>query len=218
SLVGVLDVNMGFQPQSAVALRVDPSAVALRIDPRTGLATQALRNGYFDESPRRVAAAPGVQAAGLTDALPLGGNRSWGVGARGKTYDRNNYPEAFVRVVSDGYLRAMGIQMRAGRDFTAADNPSSPRVIIVNESLARTLWPGEDPLGQFRFADAERQVVAVVREVRPLALEREPGGEMYFPIRQPNDSSPVPLVARGPLPPASLAGAVRDALRPVDPS
>src|SRR5262249_20737698 len=147
----------------------------------------------------RVSAAPGIQAAGLTDALPLGGNRSWGVGAKGKTYERDHYPEAFVRVVSDGYLRAMGIPLRAGRDFSVADDPSSPRVIIINETLARALWPGDDPLGKVMFADGERQVVGVVRDVRHLALEQESGGEMYLPIRQTNDYSSVTLVARGTL-------------------
>jgi predicted permease len=218
SFLRVMDVNMGFQPQSAVALRVDPSAVALRIDPKTGLSTQALRNSYYDEVLRRVLAAPGVQAAGVTDALPLGGNRSWGVGARGKTYTRENYPEAFVRVVSDGYLSAMGIPLRLGRDFTTGDNPGSPRVIIINETLARVLWPGEDPLGKFMTADVERQVVGVVRDVRHLALEKESGGEFYLPIRQTNDYASVTLVTRGTLSPAGLAAAVREAIGPLDPT
>jgi predicted permease len=209
SFLRVLDVDLGFQPQSAVALRVDPSAK---------YNTQALRNAYFDEALSRVKAAPGIEAAGLTDAMPLSGNRSWGVGARGKTYTRENYPEAFIRVVSDGYLPAMGIQLRAGRDFTVADNPSSPRVVIINESLARALWPGEDPLGKFMFADGERQVVGVVRDVRHLALEQESGGEVYIPIRQSTDYSSVTMVTRGALPPAGLAGAVRETLRSVDPS
>src|SRR4029434_6376956 len=134
------------------------------------------------------------------------------------TYERGKRPESFVRVVSDGYLRAMGIQLRAGRDFSAADNPSNPRVIIINEALARALWPGEDPLGKVMFADGERQVVGVVRGVRHLALEQESGGEMYLPIRQSNDYSSVTLVVRGAHSLAGLAAGVCEALSPLDPN
>jgi putative ABC transport system permease protein len=208
SFLRVLDIDLGFQPGSAGALRIDPGRQ---------FSTQALKNSYYDEALRRVRSAPGIEAAGITDALPLSGNRSWSVTAKGKTYERGQYPEAFVRVVSEGYLRAMGIQMRAGRDFSAADNPSSPRVIIVNETLARALWPGEDPLGKIMIADGERQVVGVVRDVRHLALEQESGGEMYFPFRQMNDSS-LTLVVRGAYSPAVLASGVREALRPIDPN
>jgi predicted permease len=208
SFLRVLDVDMGFQPQSAGALRIDAGQQ---------YSTQALRNSYFDEALRRVRDTPGVESAGLTDALPLTGNRSWSVSAKGKTYERGNYPEAFVRVVSDGYLRAMGIQLRAGRDFSPADNPSSPRVIIINETLARDLWQGEDPLGKIMIADDERQVIGVVRDVRHLALERESGGEMYIPFRQRSQAS-FTMVVRGAHSLAGLASVVRDALRPVDPN
>jgi predicted permease len=112
----------------------------------------------------------------------------------------------------------MGISMRAGRDFSATDNPSSPRVIIINETLASALWPGEDPLGKILRADGERQVIGVVRDVRHLALEKASGGEMYLPIRQTNDYSSVTLVARGTPSLAALASGVRDALRPIDPN
>jgi putative ABC transport system permease protein len=218
SFLRILDVDLGFQPQRAVTLRIDPSAVTLRIDPSSQNSTQALKNSYFDEALRRARAVPGIEAAGITDALPLGTNRSWGVAAKGKIYEPGHYPEAFVRVVSDGYLRALGIPLRAGRDFSAGDNPSSPRVIIINETLARTLWPGEDSLGKIMRADGEREVIGVVRDVRHLALEQESLGEMYLPIRQTNDYASVNLVVRGTLSPAGLAAGVREALGPIDPS
>jgi predicted permease len=209
SFLRVMDVDLGFRPQSAVSLRVDPSR---RYN------TQLLRNSYFDEVLSRVSVIPGVEAVGLTDSLPLGVNRSWGVSAKGQVYGRNSYPESFVRVVSDGYLRAMGIPLRAGRDFTPADNPSSPRVIIINESLARRLWPGEDPLGKIVRADVERQVIGVLQDVRHLALERESGGEMYLPIRQSNDYSSVTMVVRGSQSPTALTSDTRAALKLIDPN
>ena len=76
---------------------------------------------------RRVKAVPGIEAAGLTDALPLGRNRSWGAAAKGHVYPRGQYPDAFVRVVSDGYLRTMGIPLRAGRDLSQSDRGKALR-------------------------------------------------------------------------------------------
>ena len=218
SFLRVLDVNLGFQPQNAATLRIDPAAAVLRIDPGSRNTTQTLRNSYFDEALRRVSAVPGIEAAGITDALPFGSNRSWGVGAKGKVYQEGEYPEAFVRVISVGYLRTMGIQLRAGRDFTAADDPSSPRVIIINETLARALWPGEDPLGKIMNADGERQVIGVVRDVRHLSIEEASGGEIYLPIKQTTDAMSINLVVRGTLSLNGLASGVREALKNLDPN
>jgi predicted permease len=209
SFLQVLDVNLGFRPERAAALRVDPDRAH---------STQAQQNTYFDEVLRRVKAVPGIEAAGLTDALPLGRNRSWGAGAKGQVYQRGQYPIAFVRVISDGYFKAMGIPLRAGRDFSEADTPSTEMVIVVNETMARRLWPGEDALGKIVRADKERHVVGVVGDVRHLALEQGAGLEMYLPIRQGRDFSSVDLVVRTTLPPSELAAGVRAALKPIEPN
>jgi predicted permease len=209
SFLRVLDVNLGFQPERAAALRIDPSSQ---------YSTQAQRNAYFDEALRRVRAITGIEAAGLTDVLPLGRNRSWGVGAKGQVYARDQYPSAFVRIVSDGYLKAMGIPLRAGRDFTEQDNASSKGVIIINETLARTLWPGQNPIGQLMTFRPEREVVGVVGDVRHIALEQGSGSEMYLPIRQGSDYASVDLVVRSTLPPSGLAATVRAALKPIEPN
>ena len=139
--------------------------------------------------------------------------------AKGKPEEPRRSSGAFVRIVSDGYLRALGIPLRAGRDFTAGDNLSSPRVIIINETLARRLWPGEDPLGKILITiGREQEVIGVVRDVRHLTLEQEAGGEMYLPVRQGNGYMSVHLVVRGTQSPAGLAAGVREALRPIDPN
>lgn len=208
SFLRVLDVSLGFRPDHAAALRIDPSSQQN---------TQPLRNAYFDEALRRVKALPGVQSAGLTDVLPLGRNRSWGAGAKGVVYERGKFPSAFVRIVSDGYFAGMGIPLRAGRDFTEQDTAGGKLVIIINETLARTLWPGENPIGKIMMRP-EREVVGVVSDVRHIALEQNSGSEMYMPIRQTNDYASVDLVVRTSLPPADLAGAVRSALLPIAPN
>ena len=86
-------------------------------------------------------------AAGITDVLPLRDDRAWAVAAVGQVYEKGHRPESFVRVVSDGYFAAAGIPLRMGRDFTERDRSTSERVVVVNETLARTLWPGAEPDG-----------------------------------------------------------------------
>uniref|UniRef100_Q01XS8 Permease n=1 Tax=Solibacter usitatus (strain Ellin6076) TaxID=234267 RepID=Q01XS8_SOLUE len=209
SFLRVLDVNMGFRPEHAAAIRVDPDK---------GYSTQAQQNVYFDEVLRRVREVPGIEAAGISDALPLGRNRTWGAPAKGQVYPKGKFPIAYVRVVSDGYIRAMGIPLRSGRDLSPQDTPTSEPVIMVNETLARTLWPGENAIGKIMRVNGERRVVGVVGDVRHLALEEGSGMEMYLPLRQGSDWSSADLVVRTTLPPAELAPAIRAALKPIQPN
>jgi predicted permease len=209
SFLRVLDVNLGFQPDKTAALRVDPSAQ---------YSTQPQQSAYFDEVLRRVKDVPGIESAALTDALPLGRNRSWGAGIKGEVYKRDEYPDAFVRIVSDGYLRTMGIPLRRGRDFTERDTPASEPVIMINETMARTLLPGRDAIGRIVQADGDRRIVGIVGDVRHLALEQGAGMEMYLPIRQSRDHASTDLVVRTTLAPATLASGVRAALKPIEPN
>jgi predicted permease len=209
SFLRVMDVDPGFQAEGVAALRVDPS---FRL---SGLAQQ---NSFVDEVLRRTRSLPGIRAAGLTDVLPLGGDRAWQVSGKGQVYPKDQHPEAFMRVVSDGYFESVGIRLQAGRGFTEADRASSEPVAIVNETLARTLWPGQDAVGQVVTQDGGRRVVGVVADVRHETLEKAGGSEMYRPMRQTGDYSAMHLVVRTVLPPDRLASAVRAALRPIDPN
>ena len=208
SFLRVLEVDPGFRPEHAATARIDPSEQ---------YSSNPQRVAYFNDVLYRSRSIPGVTAAGVSDNLPLGSNRSWGAGAKGVTYERGQYPIAFVRIVSDGYFSAMGIPVRSGRDFTARDDFDSEPVIVINESLARRLWPGQDPLGKVMHPDRDRTVVGVVSDVRHLALEQGSGNEMYLPIRQTRDYSSVNLVVRGKLETADLIRGVREALRPIAP-
>ena len=211
SLVSVLEVDMGFEPSQAVAIRVDPE--------RQGM-TRAERVAYLDEVLRLVRGIPGVEGAAITDAVPLGRNRSWTARAKGVTYERGRAPAVFPRIVTDGYTAAMGVPLRAGRDIAASDTATSEPVIVVNETMARTLWPGQDPIGQYvvNACAPERRVVGVVGDVRHLALEQASGNEMYLPVRQCGDQPSMDLVVRSSLPPAAMVSALRSALNPVAPN
>jgi len=211
SFVRVLDVDLGFRPAQAITLRVDADA---------SYDTPEKRLAYIDEVLRRVRALPGVERAGITDALPLGKNRSWGVRAKGTVYERGRSVSAFVRVVSDGYPAAMGIPLKAGRDISDRDTRTSAQVIVINESMARAMWPGQDPIGKIVVGPCapERTVVGVVGDVRHLALEQRSGSEMYIPLRQCGDLSSTDLVVRSAQATAPLVAAVRETLRPLAPN
>lgn len=209
SFLRVLDVNLGFRPENAATVRVDPDA---------SYSTQPQQNAYFDDVLRRVRAIPGITAAGLTDNLPLGRNRSWGTPAKGQVYPPGKFPNSFIRIVTDGYRQAMGITLVAGRDLSERDTPATEQVIAINETLARTLWPGQSAVGQLMRACGERRVAGVFGDVRHLALEQGAGMEVYIPMRQCRDISSVDLVVRGSLPPADIAAGVRAALKPIVPN
>jgi predicted permease len=210
SFLRVLDVNLGFQPARAAAMRIDPSA---------RFSTPQQVTTYIDEALRRVREISGVEGAGLTDALPLGRNRTWGAGAKGVIYKRDEYPSAFVHIVTDGYLKAMGISLKAGRDISERDTTGSEPVILINETLARNLWPGQNPLGRLMKAgdEKDKRVVGVVSDVRHLALEQSSGPEMYLPMRQTQDYASVDLVVRSKMEESDLSASVRSALLPLDP-
>jgi putative ABC transport system permease protein len=208
SFLRLLEVDPGFRPENAAAWRIDPSAQ---------YETDAQRNAFFEELVKRVVALPGVESAGLTDALPLGRNRSWNVAAKGVTYPPNQQPIAFPRLVDSGYIRTIGIPLRDGRDFTPADTAKSQQVVIVNQTMARDVWPDKNAIGQVLLTSGgEFQVVGVVGNVRHGALDQEAGLEMYFPIPQMTPNT-VDMVVRAKLPMESLVPSVRGILAGLDP-
>jgi predicted permease len=209
SFLRVLDVNLGFQPERAAALRIDPSFRVSSLEQQ---------NSFIDDVLHRARSVPGITAAGITDVLPLGGDRSWQISGKGQVYEKNQYPEAFIRIVSDGYFEALGIPLKSGRKLTESDRASREPVVVVNETLARTLWPGQDPIGQMITQDGGRRVVGVVGDVHHGGPERSGGSEMYLPMRQTGDYAAMELVVRTVLPPESLAAGIRTALRPIDPN
>ena len=180
SFVRVLDVNLGFEPEHTAVLRVDS----------TRISNLAQQNAFLDDMLQRARSIPGVRSAGVSDVLPFAGDRSWQVSAKGHVYPKGQYPpEPYIRMISDGYFEAAGIRLEAGREFTEQDRASSEKVVIVNQTLARTLWPGQDPIGQVVTQDGGRRVIGVVADVRHEALEKTGGSEMYIPLRQTGDYS-----------------------------
>ena len=209
SFNALLQVNLGFQPQHAVVWRIDPGqrfTSGAQVDQRLG------------ELVRRIAALPGVEAAGLSDTLPLGRNRSWGAGAVGEQYPDGKFPTAYPRMIDPHYLRAMQIPLIAGHFFDENHNPQAGKAVIINQSLARRLWPDRDPLGRKIRVNGESTVVGVVADVRHSSLEEAGGNEMYLDYRQTGDWSALEMVVRSTRSPASLVPEVRAAIAAFDPT
>ena len=209
SFTALLRVDLGFQPQHAMAWRVDP--------PRQ-FKNAAEGNQYLDGVVRSVAAIPGVDAVGLSDVLPLGRNRTWGVRAKGVLYRPGEGASVYPRIVEQHYLQAMQIPLRGGRYFDERDKATGPKSVIINENLARALWPDHDAVGQSITQDGGRVVVGVVGNVRHGSLEEAGRNEMYLDYRQTDDWSGMEMVVRSSRPPESLARDVRAALATYDSS
>lgn len=214
SLVELMSVELGYEPHESVTLRVDPP---------TRFGTEEARSAYLEETLRRASSAPGVEAAALTDVLPMGFNRMWCVRSQdAATGERSDCLNAYVRVVSEGFGEALGLEVLQGRGLERADDSSAPLAVMVSERAARTLWPdgsavGEVVLTGFRDSRQEWTVIGVVRGTRFLSPEQEPGPEVFFPIRQTSDHSAIHLLTRGRGSVGELSEAVGTALIGLDP-
>jgi predicted permease len=128
-------------------------------------------------------------------------------------------PRAHQVVAAPGYFATINIPLLAGRGFTEADGSLSEPVVIVNDLLARTVWPGEDPIGkQIRgWGKQWRRVVGVVQAVRHGGPEDKFENQLYIPYRQ-GSSDTMFLVLRTHVRPASVTSATRDLLKSLDPN
>jgi predicted permease len=207
SFLRVLDVDLGFQPSRAAAIKIDYNDA--------GKPEQ--RGSILQEILRRVSAIPGIRSAGVADMLPLDRNRSWGLQAKGRIYRKGDEGAAFVYIVTPGYLGAIGMQLREGRDFNWRDMPTSERVVIVNQAAARYHWPGQDPLGRTALVNGmDTRVIGVISDVRESSVEEGSGLEMYLPETQA-DPEGAELVVRTQVPPDALASSLLRTLRAYNP-
>jgi predicted permease len=186
---------------------------------------EASRRVFFDDLFPALEGLPGVQAVSAVQVLPLG-SESWrttvireGVS---KDLERNSATRQvpFYGIVRPGYFKTMGIALRKGRDFNVLDGPTNAQVAIVNETAARTLWPGKEAIGQrFKFGPDDttgwRSVVGVVADLRQTIENSEPSPQVFVPHAQ-NSVQTLTLVIRGQGDPGTLATAVRRAVQTRD--
>jgi predicted permease len=207
SFLHVLDVDLGFEPSHASAISVDYNAD-----------TPEKRGAIFQQILHEISSIPGVERTGIVDYLPLERNRSWGSPRiKGKHYEPGELPGAFVYMITPGYLDAMGMRLH-GRDFTWADGLKSEPVVILNQSTAKALFPGQDAVGRMIFMNGlDRRVIGVIDDVHEANVEGKPGWQVYFSAMQ---EGPVgaELVVRSKLPPDALAASVMTKLRQLNPN
>jgi predicted permease len=220
SFLQVLNVDLGFQPQRAAAVNVDYDDNVP--NDKDGSLGAARRGVIFQQVISRVRAIPGVEAAGISDYLPLGQNRAWGLPwPKGVKQPENVHGSPLVYVMTPGYLRAMGTGIH-GRDLTWDDGPKSQNVVLINRSFADFLdryahWPNHDAVGQMIGGGNQFvRIVGVTDDVHEESSEGEAGWQIYYSAMQ-NGPNGAQLVVRTTLPPAVLAGTVLRTLRDINP-
>ena len=201
SFVRLLQSDLGFHPEHIAVVRADPGPQ---------MTTVKEVAPFLDRVIESVRVIPGVQAVSVTDALPLDRDRSWGVRASATAPPRI----AFVRYIGPEYFAVMQIPLMKGRAFDGHDNLDGAKVIVVNETMARTIYPGQDPIGREIITNGgPRRIVGVVRDVKHSALDQESGLEFYLPYAQGGDGVMGivggDLVVKTSLEPSALASALR---------
>ena len=221
SFLQVLEVDMGFQPERAAAVKVDYNDSVP--GDKDGTLQAQKRAAIFQQVIARVSAIPGVETAGITDYLPLGQNRAWGTPfPKGVTPPKGlKVGSPLVYVVTPGYLRAMGTRL-SGRDFTWDDGPKSENVVMIDKAFARFLagyanWPNGNAIGQMLDTGGNgARIVGIVDDVHEESSEGDTGWQIYYPVTQAGPNS-AELVVRTTLPPAVLASSVLSTLRELNP-
>jgi predicted permease len=212
SFLRLTNTALGFRPQQTSAIKMDYTT-----DYNNG-GSATKRAAIFQEALRQISAIPGVEAASISDSLPLEHGRSWELRAKGVPEKEGDNKDAFVYIVTPGYFEAMGIHLREGRDFTWEDSPKSQPVIIINQAGARREWPNQDPIGKLAqgIGDGDTRVVGVIDDVRETSVEAEASTQVYVPVTQ-GEPGKAEVVLRSRLPVDVLAPAVMRTLRSLNP-
>jgi predicted permease len=175
---------------------------------------------FYDQVTEKIAALPGVQGAALAQNAPLAGGFLRSVFPEGADTTTKDRILIQVNNVSPGYLQTIGIPLVRGRDFTNADTETSPKVVIVNQTMADQFWKGQDPIGRrFKFFGDQdySTIVGVAKTAKYNGVQEQPLPFIYLPLKQ-NYSPAVALHVRTSGDASRLASAVRGAVRDLDPT
>jgi len=217
SLVGLLNVDPGFNPRNTLAMDV--------VVPSARYPSDDDRARFFQQICERLEALPGVEAAGMASNLPMIG---WSSDTNVKVLGRPNQPDpgysARWNSAAGNYFSAQGIPLLRGRDFSARDNSRvAPPVIVVSEALAQKIFPNEDPLGKrlrfwnYQGRDLDWEIVGVVGNVRQNQLDDNRLDRLYLPSAFIPGSRRRSLVVRTAGPPLDLSEAIRKEILALDP-
>ena len=176
---------------------------------------------FYDGLLERIKTLPGVDSVGAVSTLPMTDFDTVAFMPEDFPETTERPPDADRYVASADYMRTMGIVLKAGRPLRETDNANSTRVAVVNETLARKMWPGQDPIGKrLRLPTGEHMtslftVVGVVGDVKQYSLDHEPTMQLYVPYRQ-QPWNFMTLVVHGTAPPPDLIAQIRRQVKTID--
>jgi putative ABC transport system permease protein len=207
SFVRLMEVNPGFDSSHLLVFNVGPPTSS----------TPAQQDDFYHQLVEHLQALPGVQSAGAVSRVPLsGGNSDRGFEVPGSSKKYN----ADIRISTPLYFQTMGIPLLKGRSLSEQDVHSSVQVAVVNEELAREVFPGQDPIGKyivkFETVDGPIQIVGVVGNVRHEDLETAPRPEIYLSFGQAHWPSAFMVVRSKTSDPLALAVAAQNAVASVN--
>jgi len=208
----LLRVEPGFDPENVLTMNVSL--------PTVKYANAEKQIAFFDELVRKVYALPGVRSAGVSAALPIEPKRITPMLPEGQAeVPLAQRPFIIIEAISPRLLETLRVPLDAGRSFTDADNSEAPRVIIVNESLARRYWPNQNPVGKHILIGRQptpAEVIGVAADTKNFGLAADPRPLVYIPFPQLPWGN-MNLVVRTGGDPHSLVAAARAQVASVDP-
>ncbi len=179
SVMRIREVQPGLQPQNLLTAKISL--------PREKYKDQESADRFYEQLLERLNNLPGVESAGLTSHLPIeemGSNAN--ITVEGKTYPPNEGPLVEFRVVSDNYFKTANIPLLRGRVFSKAQGDDSQPVVVINDAMAKQIWPNEDPIGKRVGDDMKVTVIGVVGNVKNYGLLRPTIPELYAPYQLKN--------------------------------
>jgi putative ABC transport system permease protein len=206
-------VNPGFNAKNALVARIDL--------PGRKYSENNQRTTFYNQLIQSLSTLPGVQAAGATQSLPITGDYILGYRIQGRpplppgeSRSTNYYS------VTPDYFKAMGIKPIRGRLFTERDGPDTPRVALINETMAKREFPGEDPIGKrihvTNGPETFREIVGIVGDVKQYGLDRDTPLQTYVSYSQEPFFNSMSLVLRTAGDPAELSAAFRSQVSSID--
>ncbi|HWT02796.1 MAG TPA: ABC transporter permease [Pyrinomonadaceae bacterium] len=215
STLRLRDVNPGFNAENLLTMNI-----AL---PSSKYPDKQSWVAFYERVLRGIESVPGVHSAGVTSVLPLSSNFDGrALAVEGQPRPRGEELSVDLYIATPGYLRAMEIPLVKGRALDDHDTENGQMAALVNETMARQLWPGQDPLGKrVKFPGSEknpqpwRTVVGVVRDVKQYGLDKEDRMQLYLPEAQ--FAAPyMTLVVRTSSDPQGMVAAVKNEILAVD--
>src|SRR5215472_9332662 len=213
-------IDLGFNPRNALTFRL-----ALPVET---YADDSVAIRVMGTLRRRFSELSGVQSVGATRLLPLTGTiGDWSITLEGRAKLPGDNPNADWQVVTPGYFESLGMNLVRGRFFVETDTEKAPVVAVINETMARRYWPGEEPISKrFRVSSETYPwitIVGVVGQVRQNAVTENPRAEMYVPHAQwaaagGSTRHAMTFVIRTAGDPLAILSNVRQALRSIDPN